>query len=58
LAVDRYQAQVGTSLDVLNGQAQMTQAESDLDKALADYQTALSNLYAASGVKNYSLNPG
>ena len=58
LSVDRYQAQVGTSLDVLNGQAQMTQAESDLAKALADYQTALSNLYAASGVKNFSLNPG
>jgi len=58
LAVDRYQAQVGTSLDVLNGQAQMTQAESDLVSATADYQTALSNLYAASGVKNLSLNPG
>ncbi|MBF0482161.1 MAG: TolC family protein [Desulfovibrionaceae bacterium] len=58
LAVDRYQAQVGASLDVLNGQAQMTQAESDLSKALADYLTALSNLYAASGVKNPGLNPG
>jgi outer membrane protein TolC len=58
LALDRYQSQVGTSLDVLNGQAQMTQAESDLAKALADYQTSLSNLYAAAGVKNFSLTPG
>jgi outer membrane protein len=55
MAVARYQAQVGTSLDVLTAQSQMTQAEADLTQAMTDYQTALSNLYSAVGMKNYNL---
>jgi len=57
MAVARYQAQIGTSLDVLTAQSQMTQAEANLTQALSDYQTALANLYSAVGMKNYNLNP-
>jgi len=57
MAVARYKAQVGTSLDVLTAQSQLTQAESNLTQAMADYQTALANLYSAVGMKNYNLNP-
>ena len=57
MAVARYKAQSGTSLDGLTAQSQLTQAEANLTQAMADYQTALANLYSAVGMKNYTLNP-
>ncbi len=55
MAVARYQAQVGTNTDVLDAQSRLSEAETQLSTALADYQKALSRLYVAMGEKNTSL---
>jgi len=52
MAVARYQAQVGTNTDLLTARASVSNSEASLSQALADYQTALSNLYVAMGEKN------
>lgn len=54
MALARYQAQVGTNIDVLDAQANLSQSEAQLNAALADYLTALSKLYVAMG----EMNPG
>lgn len=58
MAVARYEAQVGTNLDVLTAQDSLTQAEATLTSAQADYLTALSRIYAAMGRLNPTLMPG
>lgn len=55
MAVARYQAQVGTSTDVLDAQARVSSAEFNLTQALTDYQSALADIYVAMGIKNLSL---
>ncbi|MFP5258363.1 MAG: TolC family protein [Acidobacteriota bacterium] len=55
MAVARYQAQVGTSTDVLDAQSRVSTAEFNLTQALTDYQSALADLYVSMGVKNLSL---
>jgi len=55
MAVARYQAQVGTNTDVLNAQSRLTDSEAQLSLALADYGTAISELYVAMGEKNLGL---
>ncbi|WP_428562705.1 MAG: TolC family protein [Solidesulfovibrio sp. DCME] len=55
MAVARYQAQVGTSTDVLDAQARVSTAEFNLTQALTDYQSALADIYVAMGIKNLSL---
>lgn len=55
MAVARYQAQVGTNTEVLDAQAGVTKSEAELNSALADYQTALAQLYYSMGIKNPSL---
>jgi len=57
MAVARYQAQVGTSTDVLDAQSRVSTAEFNLTQALTDYQSALADLYSAMGMKNLSLMP-
>ncbi len=57
MAVARYQAQVGTSTDVLDAQSRVSTAEFNLTQALTDYQSALADIYAAMGIKNLSLLP-
>lgn len=58
MAVARYQAQVGTNLDVLTAQDRLTQAEASLTSAQADYLVALSRIYAAMGQLNPTLMHG
>ena len=53
--VARYQAQVGTNTDVLNAQSRLSDSEFELITALADYHTAVSDLYIAMGEKNPGL---
>jgi len=55
MAVARYQAQVGTSTDVLDAQSRVSTAETNLTQALTDYQSALADIYVAMGVKNLGL---
>ncbi|OLN27918.1 hypothetical protein DVDV_1883 [Desulfovibrio sp. DV] len=55
MAVARYQAQVGTSTDVLDAQARVSTAEFNLTQALTDYQSALADIYVAMGTKNLNL---
>ena len=55
-AVARYQAQVGTNTDVLDAQARVSKAESQLTQGLTDYQTAVANLYVSMGRKNLNLS--
>lgn len=55
MAVARYQAQVGTNTDVLNAQSRLSDSETQLSQALADYGTAISKLYVAMGEKNLGL---
>lgn len=57
MAVARYQAQVGTSTDVLDAQSRVSSAEFNLTQALTDYQSALADIYTAMGIKNLSLMP-
>lgn len=58
MAVARYQAQVGTNLDVLTAQDKLTLAEATLTSAQADYLVALSRIYAAMGQLNPTLMIG
>lgn len=58
MAIARYEAQVGTNIDVLTAQAALTQAEAYLTTAKADYLTALSTLNISMGVANPSLEAG
>jgi outer membrane protein len=55
IAQARYQAQVGTNTDVLDAQARLTRSEAGLTDAMADYQLALANLFAAMGEQNPGL---
>jgi outer membrane protein len=55
MALARYQAQVGTNIDVLDAQAQLTQSEADLTQALSDYQIALARIFVSMGEKNPGL---
>jgi len=55
MALARYQAQVGTNIDVLDAQAQLTQSEADLTQALSDYQIALARIFVSMGDKNPGL---
>ncbi len=55
MAVARYQAQVGTNTDVLNAQSRLSDSETQLSQALADYGTAISSLYVSMGEKNLGL---
>lgn len=55
MAVARYQAQVGTSTDVLDAQSRVSTAETNLTQALTDYQSALAAIYVSMGVKNLGL---
>ena len=55
MAVARYQAQVGTSTDVLDAQSRVSTAEFNLTQALTDYQSALADVYVAMGIKNLDL---
>lgn len=48
-ALARYQAQVGTNIDVLDAQAALTSAEAQLTTAKATYLVALAALNAATG---------
>lgn len=57
MAVARYQAQVGTSTDVLDAQSRVSTAEFNLTQSLTDYQSALADLYGSMGMKNLSLMP-
>jgi outer membrane protein TolC len=57
MAVARYQAQVGTSTDVLDAQSRVSSAEFNLTQALTDYQSALADIYMGMGIKNLSLMP-
>lgn len=55
LAEARYQTQVGTSVDVLNAQASLTQTEYNLNQALADYLTAIAKLNNKIGSRKIDL---
>jgi outer membrane protein TolC len=55
MAVARYQAQVGTSTDVLDAQSRVSTAEFNLTQALTDYQSALADIYVAMGTKKLDL---
>lgn len=57
MAVARYQAQVGTSTDVLDAQARVSTAEFNLTQAMTDYQSALADIYVSMGIKNLNLLP-
>lgn len=55
MAVARYQAQVGTSTDVLDAQARVSTAEYNLTQALTDYQSALADIFVSMGMKKLDL---
>lgn len=57
MASARYRQQVGTMTEVLDAQARLSLAESSLAGALADYNIALSSLFAAIGEENPGLAP-
>ncbi len=57
MAVARYQAQVGTNTEVLDAQARVSTAETDLNQALADYELSIASIYYAMGKKNLTLTP-
>ncbi len=44
-----YSLQIGTITDVLNAQAKLTQAEGELNQAMADHQIAMAKLFHAIG---------
>lgn len=56
MAVARYQAQVGTSTEVLDAQSRLTDAEARMTQALVDNQVALANLFISLGRKNVTLD--
>lgn len=55
VAQARYQAQVGTNTQVLDAQARLTRSEAGLTNAMADFQLALAQLFAAMGQRNPGL---
>jgi outer membrane protein len=55
MADARYRQQVGTMTEVLDAQAKLSQAETALAEARADYGIALSSLYVAIGEENPAL---
>jgi outer membrane protein len=55
VASARYKSQVGTSIDVLDAQARLTQAEVSLTGAQADYLSALAALFTSMGSENHAL---
>ena len=55
MADARYEAQVGTSTDVLDAQARLSEAEANLIRANADYMKALAAIYNSMGQKNINL---
>jgi outer membrane protein TolC len=55
IALKRYQAQVGTSTDVLDAQARLTRSKGELNTALANYKMAMAQLYQAMGEMNMDL---
>ena len=55
MAIARYEAQVGTNIDVLTAQASLSQAEAYLTTAKADYLSSLSRLYIAMGESSPAL---
>lgn len=55
VALARYKAQVGTAIDVLDGQSSLTSAEVSYTQAQADYLSALAAIYAAIGEENPGL---
>jgi outer membrane protein TolC len=55
MAMARYQAQVGTSVDVLTAQSSLSTSETNLNQALTDYQSALADIYVAMGMVNMKL---
>ncbi|MDR1241978.1 MAG: TolC family protein [Deltaproteobacteria bacterium] len=55
VASARYKSQVGTSIDVLDAQARLTQAEVSLTGAQADYLSALAALFTSMGAENHAL---
>ncbi|MCA1944632.1 MAG: TolC family protein, partial [Desulfovibrio sp.] len=56
MAVARYQAQVGTSTEVLDAQSRLSNAEAQTTQALVDHQVAVANLYVSMGRKNVTLD--
>ena len=57
MASARYRQQVGTMTDVLDAQAKLSLAEASLAGSLAEYNIALSSLFAAIGEENPGLAP-
>jgi outer membrane protein len=57
VASARYKSQIGTSIDVLDAQARLTQAEVSLTGTQADYLSALAALFTAIGSENHNLAP-
>ncbi|WP_050775202.1 TolC family protein [Desulfonatronospira thiodismutans] len=55
MAQARYEAQVGTSTQVLDAQANLTAAEARLINAESDFLKAVASIYRAMGEKNISL---
>jgi outer membrane protein len=55
LAGARYQAHVGTFLDVLEGQSKLTMAEAALTGAQADYMISLTKIYTAMGEEHSTM---
>jgi outer membrane protein len=55
VASARYKSQIGTSIDVLDAQARLTQAEGSLTGAQADYLSALAAIFTAIGSENHAL---
>ncbi len=56
MAVARYQAQVGTSTEVLDAQSRLSNAEAQATQAVVDNQVAVANLYVSMGRKNITLD--
>lgn len=57
MAAARYRQQVGTMTDVLDAQAKLSLADASLAGSLAEYNIALSSLYAEIGEENPGLAP-
>ncbi len=56
MAEARYEAQVGTSTQVLDAQASLTAAQARLIDAESDFLKAMASIYRAMGEKNISLS--
>ncbi|MFO7802824.1 MAG: TolC family protein [Desulfovermiculus sp.] len=56
-SLKRLQSGMGTSTEVLDAQARLTRAESNLTQSRADYQLSLADLMYAIGQRNVDLSP-